>query len=61
MRWKKKSWNFCGMHYINMVDISRKTYERNGVETIVDNDGRLWWNEKHREEGLDHKMCKKLQ
>ena len=49
------------MHYINMVDISRKTYERNGVETIVDNDGRLWWNEKHREEGLDHKMCKKLQ
>ena len=30
-----------------MVDISRKTYERNGVETI-DCDGILWLNEKHR-------------
>ena len=30
-----------------MVDISRKTYERNGVETI-DSDGILWLNEKHR-------------
>ena len=25
--------------------ISRKTYWRNGVETIVDNDGTLWLNE----------------
>ena len=24
---------------INMVDISRKTFKRNAVETIVDNDG----------------------
>ena len=31
-----------------MVDISRKMYERNGIETIVDNDGTLWLNEKHR-------------
>ena len=31
-----------------MVDISRKTYERNGIETIVDNDRILWLNEKHR-------------
>ena len=30
-----------------MVDISRKMYERNGIETIVDNDGILWLNEKH--------------
>ena len=29
-----------------MVDISRKTYERRGIETIVDNDGILWLNEK---------------
>ena len=29
-----------------MVDISRKTYEENGIETIVDNDGILWFNEK---------------
>ena len=38
----KQSWNFCGIHYINMVDISRKTYKRNGTETIVDNDWILW-------------------
>ena len=38
----KQSWNFCGIHYINMVDISRKTYKRNGTETIVDNDRILW-------------------
>ena len=44
-----------------MVDISRKTYEGNGIETIVDNDRILWLNQKHIEEGLDHKMCEKLQ
>ena len=38
-----------------MVDINRKTYKRNGVETIVDSNGILWVNEKHIEEGLDHK------
>ena len=36
-----------------MVDISRKAYERNGVEAIVDNDGILWLNEKQIEERLD--------
>ena len=38
-----------------MVDISRETYERYGVETILDSDGILWLNGKHKEEGLDHK------
>ena len=38
-----------------MADISKKTYEINGIETIVDNDGILWLNEKHIEAGLDHK------
>ena len=38
-----------------MVDISRKTYGRNGIETIVDNDGILWLNEKYIEDRLDHK------
>ena len=33
-----------------MVDISRKTKERNGVGTIADNDGILWLSEKHTEE-----------
>ena len=44
-----------------MVDINRKTYERNGIVTIVDNDGKLYLNEKHIEERLGHKNCKKLQ
>ena len=35
-----------------MVDISRKTCERNGVKTIIDNDGILW---------LDENICKKDQ
>ena len=56
----KKSWNFCGIHYVNMVDISRKTYERNGIETMVDNDGILWLNEKHIEEGLGHKNLREI-
>ena len=30
-------------------------YERNDIETIIDNDGILWLNEKHIQEGLDHK------
>ena len=36
-----------------MVDISRKTYERNGTETIVDNDEILCLNGKHIEEEWD--------
>ena len=38
-----------------MVDISKNTYEINGIETIIYDDGILWLNEKHTEEGLDHK------
>ena len=34
---------------------------RNGIETTVDNDRIFWLNEKHKEEVLDHKICKKLQ
>ena len=37
-----------------MVDIRRKTYETNGIEIIIENDGILWLNETHMEEGLDH-------
>ena len=39
---------------IYIVDISRKKYERNVTETIVNRDGILWLNEKHIE-GLDYK------
>ena len=38
-----------------MVDISSKKNERNGIEIIVDNNGLLWLNKKHIEEGLDHR------
>ena len=34
---------------------------RNGIETTVDNDRIFCLNEKHKEEVLDHKICKKLQ
>ena len=30
-------------------------YKLNGIETIADNNEILWLNEKHIEEGLDHK------
>ena len=31
----KKILEVGGIHYINLVDISRETYEKNGVETIL--------------------------
>ena len=43
-----------------MFDKSRKTYESNSIETIVDNDGILQLNEKHIEEGLDHKNLREI-
>ena len=39
-----------------MADISRKKYERNDIETIVDNEGILCLNEKPIEERLNHKI-----
>ena len=44
-----------------MVRISRKTYKRNDIETIVDKDGILRLNEKHKEERLIIKTGKKSQ
>ena len=38
-----------------MVDISKKTYENNDIEVIVDGLGTLWLNEKRLEEKLGHK------
>ena len=61
MRWKtKKIWNICDINSINMVDISKKTHERNGIEIIVDHDRILWLNEKHMEEGLSHKGLREI-
>ena len=60
--WIKEDTNkFCDKHYKNMVRISRKTYKRNDIETIVDKDGILWLNEKHTEERLIIKIGKKSQ
>ena len=40
-----------------MVGISRNTYKRYSIETIIDNDGILWLNEKHekKKKELNHK------
>ena len=43
-----------------MADISRKTYEKNCIDTIVGNDGILQLNEKHIEEELDHKQLQEI-
>ena len=43
-----------------MFDITKKTYERNGIKTIVHNDGVLWLNEKHIEEGLHDKNLQEI-
>ena len=45
---------------MKIVDISRKTHERNGIETTVDNAGILRLNEKHLVVGLDHKQLKEI-
>ena len=36
-----------------MTDVSRETYKRNGIGTVLDIDGILRLNEKHIEERLD--------
>ena len=35
-------------------------YERNSIKIILNNDGVLWLNEKHIEEGLDHKKLREV-
>ena len=43
-----------------MTNIRKKTYERNGIETTVDNGKILWLNEKHIDEGLGHKNLQEI-
>ena len=45
---------------MDMIDISRKKYERSGIDTIVDNDGILRLNEKHIEEASNHKKLREI-
>ena len=51
---KFKTINFFFNMY-KMFKISAKTYEKNDVEVIVDDNGTLWRNEKHIEGKLGHK------
>ena len=43
-----------------MVNINRMMYERNNIETIVNNDGILWLNGERIEEGLDHRNLREI-
>ena len=38
-----------------MVNITKETYEDNGIEVITDKFGKLWLNERHVQEQLGHK------
>ena len=49
-RLKKNIFLFC---MYKMVEISKKLWQKNGVEIIIFN-GKKWLNEKHVEEQLDH-------
>ena len=48
---QKPLWNTLS----NMVDIRKIMYQRNFAETIEDSDGTFCLNEKHIEDGSDHK------
>ena len=43
------------MSIYKIVNINKKTYENNGIESIVDDTGTLELNEKHIEKKLGHK------
>ena len=60
---RKAKWKFLKLLWntlYKMICISRKTYERNGIETIIDNGGILWLNETHAEEGIDHENLREI-
>ena len=38
-----------------MVNISKETNERNSIETIIDSNKTMWFNEDNIEEKLNHK------
>ena len=43
-----------------MANTNRKTHERNGIESIAENDEILQLNEKYIEEGLNHKHLREI-
>ena len=38
--------------------VSSQKHIKNGIESILDSDGKLCFNEKYIEKGLDFKICK---
>ena len=38
-----------------MANITKDTYEANGLEVIADEFGKLWWNERHVQNQLGFK------
>ena len=38
-----------------MANITRETYESNGIEVITEESGKLWLNERHVQKKLGHK------
>ena len=38
--------------------VSAQKHIKNGIESILDSDGKLCFNEKYIEKGLDFKICK---
>ena len=43
-----------------MVNITKETYENNGIEVITDELGELWLNERHVQQQLGHKNLPSL-
>ena len=39
-----------------MVNITKETYENNGIEVITDKFGELWLNERHVQQQLEQKF-----
>ena len=44
-----------------MVNITKETYENNGIEVITNKLGGLWLNERHVQQQLGHKIYLHLQ
>ena len=44
-----------------MVNITKETYENNGIEVITDNLNTLWLNERHPQQQLGYKIYEQLQ
>ena len=47
--------NYFFVCMYKMVNITKKTYENNGIEVITDKFGELWLNERHVQQQFGHK------